>query len=38
MIKKCLLLGLAVMLLMGLGGAAVCGKANTPGRYVNEDD
>ena len=38
MIKKCLLVGLAVMLVVSLGGAISCGKVGICGTYVNQDN
>lgn len=38
MVRKCLLIGLAVMLLVTLGGAISCGTIGVSGTYVNEDN
>ena len=37
-VRKCLLVGLAIMVLVTLLGAVGCGKVSIPGRYVNQDN
>ncbi len=36
--KKCLLSGLVIMLLLSLGGVVGCGTGGIPGTYVNQDN
>ena len=38
MVRKCLLIGLALMLLVALGGTFGCGTGSISGTYVNEDN
>ncbi|MDO9333388.1 MAG: DUF5050 domain-containing protein [Dehalococcoidales bacterium] len=38
MVRKCLLVGLAIILLVTLLGTVGCGKASISGSYVNQDD
>lgn len=38
MVKKCLLVGLAIMLVVSLGGVISCGTGSICGTYVNQDN